>query len=45
MAVSRLSGGMCGGCRVSVPDSVRRKALSISDIAQCPNCERILAVG
>lgn len=45
MAVSRLTGGSCGGCRVSVPDGIRRKALAISDIAQCPNCERILSVG
>ncbi|MGE5597507.1 MAG: zinc ribbon domain-containing protein [Hyphomicrobiales bacterium] len=45
MAVARISAGTCQGCRVSIPDAIRRKALSPVDLAQCPNCERILAVG
>lgn len=45
MAVARVSGGTCQGCRVSVPDAVRRKAMSPIGLAQCPNCERILTLG
>ena len=45
MAVARIQSGNCTGCRVNVPDSVRRKAMSPTDTVQCPNCERILAVG
>jgi predicted nucleic acid-binding Zn-ribbon protein len=45
MAVSRVRGGTCGGCRVHIPDAVRRKAFASSLLAQCPNCDRILMVG
>lgn len=45
IAVARVSGGNCGGCRVSIPEAVRRRAFSGDEIAQCPNCERILYVG
>lgn len=45
MAVARISANACTGCRVGLPDAVRRRALSASDVAQCPNCERILAIG
>lgn len=45
LAVARVSGGTCQGCRVSVPDAVRRKAMSPIGLAQCPNCERILTLG
>jgi predicted nucleic acid-binding Zn-ribbon protein len=44
-AVARISGGNCGGCRVSVPETVRRRAFSGDELAQCPNCGRILYVG
>lgn len=44
-AVVRLQGGVCTGCRIQVPDAVRRKVFSPALLAQCPSCERILAVG
>ncbi len=45
VAVAHVSGGNCGGCRVQIPEAVRRRAFSADQIAQCPNCERILYVG
>ena len=45
VAVARVSGGMCGGCRVAIPEAVRRRAFTADQLAQCPNCERILYVG
>ncbi|MBI2765044.1 MAG: hypothetical protein HYX53_03940 [Chloroflexi bacterium] len=45
MAVARIVGGSCTGCRVAIPDSLRRKAFSATELARCPNCERILALG
>lgn len=45
MAVAHVQGSMCAGCRVSVPESVRRRAFQPDQLAQCPNCERILYVG
>lgn len=44
-AVSRINGGNCGGCRVSIPEAVRRKAFNADELAQCPNCASILYVG
>ncbi len=45
VAVARITGTMCGACRVALPDAVRRRAM-ISEIpAQCPNCDRILCPG
>ena len=44
-AVSRINGGMCGGCRISIPEAVRRKAFTADELAQCPNCASILYVG
>ena len=44
-AVSRINGGMCGGCRISIPESVRRKAFTADELSQCPNCASILYVG
>jgi uncharacterized protein len=44
-AVARVQGNACSGCRVQLPDAVRRRAMSPAQLAQCPNCERILAVG
>ena len=43
-AVARVRGSTCSACRVSIPDAVRRRILSSNDIAQCPNCDRILLV-
>ncbi|MFN0148141.1 MAG: zinc ribbon domain-containing protein [Dehalococcoidia bacterium] len=45
MAVARIVGGTCMGCRVTIPDSLRRQALAPAGFAQCPNCERILTIG
>lgn len=42
--VVRIQGSACTGCRVQLPDAVRRRAMSPTQLAQCPNCERILAV-
>lgn len=44
VAVAVIKGGTCSGCRISLPDAVRRQALSSSTLVQCPNCERILAL-
>ncbi len=45
IAVSRVTGGICGGCRVGIPEAVRKRAFGNDLLAQCPNCERILYVG
>jgi len=45
MAVAHIQGGMCAGCRVSIPEAIRRRAFAPDQLAQCPNCERILDVG
>jgi predicted nucleic acid-binding Zn-ribbon protein len=45
MAVARIQGGSCMGCRITIPDALRRRALSTDTLAQCPNCERILYIG
>lgn len=44
-AVARIQGGTCSGCRVTIPDAVRRRAFSSETLAQCPNCDRILYIG
>lgn len=44
-AVVHIQGGMCAGCRVSIPEAIRRRAFQPDQLAQCPNCERILFVG
>jgi predicted nucleic acid-binding Zn-ribbon protein len=44
-AVVRLQGASCLGCRVAVPDAVRRRIMNSPVLVQCPQCERILAVG
>ena len=44
IAVARVTGAMCGGCRVSIPDGMRRQLLGPGRVSQCPNCERILTV-
>ncbi len=43
MAVARIVGPNCSGCRITIPDGIRKRAFG--DIVQCPNCERILALG
>ena len=44
-AVAHIQGSMCAGCRVSIPEAIRRRAFAPDQLAQCPNCERILYVG
>jgi len=44
IAVVSFRGGTCTGCRVLLPDAVRRRATTSPVPVQCPNCERILAV-
>jgi uncharacterized protein len=44
IAVSVADGPICGGCRVAMPEAVRRRVLSERQLPQCPNCERILVV-
>ncbi|MEO8538198.1 MAG: hypothetical protein ABI577_00565 [bacterium] len=45
VAVARVTGGICGGCRVGIPEAIRKRAFGVDQLAQCPNCERILYVG
>jgi predicted nucleic acid-binding Zn-ribbon protein len=45
VAVARVTGGNCGGCRVTIPEAERKRAFNPDMLAQCPNCERILYVG
>jgi predicted nucleic acid-binding Zn-ribbon protein len=45
VAVARVTGGNCGGCRVGIPEAIRKRAFGSDQLAQCPNCERILYVG
>ncbi len=44
IAVSAISGAICGGCRIQMPDAVRSRVMSESEMPQCPNCERILVL-
>jgi len=44
-AVVKLQGGVCQGCRIMVPEGIRRRVFSPAILAQCPSCDRILAVG
>ena len=44
-AVARLQGQACGACRVAIPDALRKQVLLRDAVAQCPNCEKILAPG
>lgn len=45
MAVARVQGGNCAGCRISLPEAIRKRAYNAETITQCPNCERILNMG
>lgn len=45
MAVAQVRGGVCSGCRIMIPDGLRKRAMTSDSPAQCPNCERILAMG
>ena len=43
--VVRASGSSCGGCRVAIPEPIRRRIINSPTLVQCPHCERILAPG
>ncbi|MGD9935100.1 MAG: zinc ribbon domain-containing protein [Dehalococcoidia bacterium] len=43
--VVRVGGSSCGGCRVAIPEPVRRRIINSPTLVQCPHCERILAPG
>jgi len=45
IAVAAVRGGACQGCRVALPDAVRRRASMSPDPVECPNCDRMLSVG
>lgn len=45
MAVARVQGSACGACRITLPEAVRKRAMSPVMLAQCPSCDRILYVG
>ena len=40
-----VKGNSCAGCRVGLPDAVRRKVATSLAPVQCPHCERILVLG
>lgn len=44
-AIARIQGGVCSGCRITIPEGLRKRAFSSDALAQCPNCERILHMG
>ena len=39
-----LSGDLCGGCNMSLPQAVLRKIKAGADVVECENCGRILFV-
>lgn len=43
--VVRAGGNSCAGCRVAIPEPVRRRVINSPTLVQCPHCERILAPG
>ena len=43
-AVAKVEGGLCGGCRISLPSAVVKRARMGLSLAQCVSCERILYV-
>ena len=44
LAVVRLQAGACTGCRVAVPNSIRRRAQEDGTPETCPNCERLMVI-
>lgn len=45
LAVVKIQGSSCLGCRITIPDALRRRAFAADSLVQCPNCERILYLG
>jgi predicted nucleic acid-binding Zn-ribbon protein len=44
VAVAKVVGGACQGCRIALPMNLIQRARSSSEIVQCSSCERILYV-
>lgn len=44
VAVSNVERGMCGGCRITLPSAILKKARAANELVQCVSCERILVV-
>ena len=45
LAIVQVRGGVCSGCRIMIPEGLRKRAWTSDVPAQCPNCERILSMG
>lgn len=44
LAVSRVNDGVCGGCRLNIPQGELIRMRKASTVPVCPNCGRFLAV-
>ena len=44
MAIATLERSMCGGCRITLPTSLVKKARAANELVQCVSCERMLVV-
>lgn len=44
IAVATLERSMCGGCRITLPTSIVKKAREGRELVQCVSCERMLVV-
>jgi len=44
IAVATLERSMCGGCRITLPTSLVKKARAGNELVQCVSCERMLVV-
>ncbi|MFQ5473512.1 MAG: zinc ribbon domain-containing protein, partial [Dehalococcoidia bacterium] len=43
-AVAIVERSMCGGCRITLPTSILKKARAGNELVQCVSCERMLVV-
>ncbi len=44
-AVARVEGGMCTGCRITLPSTLIQRARAGKEVVYCSSCGRILYVG
>jgi predicted nucleic acid-binding Zn-ribbon protein len=44
IAIANLERSMCGGCRITLPTSIVKKAREGRELVRCVSCERILVV-
>lgn len=44
VAVASLERSMCGGCRITLPSAILKRARAGNELVQCVSCERILVV-